>query len=643
MNRLDRDNFGSSKDIVDDNIEKLKEIFPDVFSEEKIDFEKLREKLGEFVDTKQERYNFTWHGKTKAKKIAQKPSTGTLRPAKEESENWDNTENLYIEGDNLEVLKLLQKSYHNKVKMIYIDPPYNTGKDFVYKDNYKDNLQNYLEITDQVDDEGNKLSTNSESSGRYHSDWLDMMYPRLKLARNLLKEDGVIFISIDDNEVHNLRKICDEIFGENNFLGLFIIKSTPNARDYGHIGKMHEFALFYAKNSNYTDTNELVDKSKSFKYSDDISKFNIHPLYNSNVKFTPENRPNLYYPFYLYKDKKIGDNFYEIGLEKKPNSLKIYPPRSVKDDIQFVWRWGKDKASKNLNTNIIGYKNTNGEFRIVQKMRGTKKIVRSMLLKKSFISRKGTAEVEDVFGNKIYSFPKPIELLKRFIKVGSNKNSLILDFFSGSSTTAHAIMECNVEEQSNRKFIMVQLPEPTPEKSDARKAGFKTISDIGKERIRRAGEKIKEENKDNDNIDYLDTGFKVFKLDSSNIKTWDVGLEDDLEQNLFDMVDNIKDDRAEEDILYELLLKYGLDLTLPIEKLEIKNKNVYVIGFGALVICLDQEVDLELVEEIGKLKEKYQPEIMRVVFKDSGFKNDVVKTNAIQILDKYNIDDVKSL
>ncbi len=469
-------------------------------------------------------YGFAWYDKGICKSATNLETKGVLRPCREESVNFDETENLYIEGDNLEVLKLLQKSYYGKIKMIYIDPPYNTGKDFVYKDNFKDNLQNYLELTGQVDGEGKRISANQETAGRYHSNWLNMMYPRLFLARNLLKDEGVIFISIDDNEVHNLRKVCDDVFGEENFIGSFIVNSTPNARDYGHIGKMHEFTLFYSKNFKDTETNPLPEVGKSFKYKDNKSGYNIHPLYNSNEAFTNENRPNLYYPFYLYLDEPLEDNFYKIGLENKKNSIEIYPPLSKKNNVQFVWRWGKEKALKNMNIEIVGHLTNTNEYRIVQKMRHNEKIIRSILNDKKYSSRRGTSEVEDIFNGKIFSFPKPISLLKDFIRIGCSDSDFILDFFSGSATTAHAVMQLNAEDEGNRKYIMVQLPETTDEKSEAYKAGYKNICEIGKERIRRAGNKILEELKEKNkqlklgeepkNIN-LDIGFKVLKLRNS--------------------------------------------------------------------------------------------------------------------------------
>lgn len=634
------DTLTQSKDLVADNIEKLKQLFPEIVTEGKIDFNVLQDVLGEQIEEGDEYYRFTWAGKAQARREAHKPSTGTLRPVKEDSVDWENTQNLYIEGDNLEVLKLLQKSYAGKVKMIYIDPPYNTGKDFVYKDNYKDNLKNYQEVTGQVDSEGNKLSTNSDSDGRYHSNWLNMMYPRLRLARNLLKDDGVIFMSIDDNEVENLRKICDEIFGEDNFIGTFCVRSTPNARDYGHIGKMHEYCLFYSKKYNDTITFHLPDKTKKFKFEDNIGGFNIHPLYNSNEAFHKGNRPNLYYPFYVYENDSNDENgFFKIGLEKRDDAIEVYPPLSNKNSVPFVWRWGKEKSKENINKEIVGHKTSEGEYRIVQKMRTSNKVIRSIFDSKSVSSRRGTAEVETLFGKKVFSFPKPISLLKDLILASTKNDDLIMDFFSGSASSAHAIFEINLENSENRKFIQVQLPQKLEEDSDAFKYGYKELTEIGKERIRRAAKKIAEENPEE--AKNLDLGFKVFKLDSSNIKTWD-GNPEELEANLWDAVTNIKDDRTEEDVLYEILLKYGLDLTLPIEEKTIEGKTVYNVGFGALFICLSDEITSKVAEGIGKWKEDLNPEICRVIFKDTGF-TDVEKTNTLQTLKRYGITEIKSI
>ncbi len=628
MEKLD----GKSMDIVAQNIEKLREIFPDVFTEGKVDFEALEATLGKYIDRDDERYSFNWKGKARARRIAQTPSTGTLRPAPEESKDWDTTQNLYIEGDNLEVLKLLQKSYHKQVKMIYIDPPYNTGKDFVYKDNFKDNLKNYLELTGQVDAEGKKLSTNAETSGRYHSDWLNMMYPRLKLARNLLKDDGVIFISIDDNEVANLRKICDEIFGEENFVNQIVWqkRTAPDMRT--SFSDAQEYILVYKKTSitkNLFNKLPLTEKQlKRYKNPDDDPR---GPWVSSDYT-ARGTRPNQLYgittpsgKIYYPPEGKCWQNIEEVFLEQYKEGRFYFgvngdsvPRRKnylneTEGRIPWTW-WSNDE---------VGH------------------------------SQEGKVEVNKIFGkSEVFPTPKPIRLLKRICEISTNKDALILDFFSGSSATAHAVMQLNAEDGGNRRYILVQLPELTDEKSEAYKAGYKNICEIGKERIRRAGDKIVEEMKgaatsvaeaNATKVASPDIGFKVFKLDSSNIKAWDPDSED-LEQSLLDAVNNIKEDRTEEDLLYEILLKYGLDLTLPIEELTLAGKKVYVVGLGSLIICLDEQITLEVVEEIAKLKEKYgADDLMRVVFRDNGFKDAEVKTNAIQILKQFGIDDVKSL
>ncbi|WEZ00415.1 site-specific DNA-methyltransferase [Bacillus subtilis] len=619
---------GKTFNVVQDNIEKLKELFPEVFTENKVDIDKLRLALGENVEKEKERYEFTWNGKAEAIRLAQKLTTGTLLPCIEESVDWEKTNNLYFEGDNLEVLRIIQNSYRSKVKMIYIDPPYNTGKDFVYKDNYHDNVKNYKKLTQE------NMKSNPETNGRFHTDWLNMMYPRLKLARNLLKDDGVIFISIDDTEVDNLKKICDEIFGEDNFIGMFIVNSSPSAIDYGHMGKTNEYVLFYAKNINYTDTFHLPDEEKQFKYRDDKGEFNIYPLYNGNVAFNPQTRPNLFYPFYLNPNNKIDEDFYEIGLEKKKDWIEVYPVISKKDGIQRVWRWGKKKASEGLNDEIVGYKTDSGEYRVVQKTRLTGKVIRSLQLDTEISSRKGTGEVESLFGRKIFSFPKPIELIRRFAAISTSEEDLILDFFSGSSSTAHAILKLNSEDNGKRKFIMIQLPEITDEKSEAFKAGYKNICEIGKERIRKAGKKIIDELKDDKTRRDLDIGFKVFKLDETNLKMWDEESID-LENTLLDIVEPIKEGRTQFDVVYEILLKYGIDITVPIEELIIANKAVYSVGMGYLLICLERDLSLEQIEEMAK----QQP--ARIVFYDEGFKDDTVRTNAQQILKRYGIEDIR--
>ena len=611
---------GKTMDIVAENVGKLKELFPEAFTEGKVDFEVLKEVLGTFVDDHDERYSFSWNGKSKARMIAQTPSTGTLLPCKEESLDWDTTQNIVIEGDNLEVLKLLQKSYHKKVKMIYIDPPYNTGHDFVYKDNFKDNIKNYKEITGQVDGEGRNLSNNPETSGRYHTDWLNMMYPRLKLARNLLKDDGVIFISIDDNEVSNLRKMCDEIFGEENFISKNIWKkSYGGGAKSKHVVVLHEYVLMYAKCKDVIGVIELPpDDSvlKYYKFEDDKYElrgpFRKQPLATNSM----DARPNLRFPI-IWNDNEIWpEKQWQWSKERVQNALK-------NDELVFTRKgdgWTVDYKQY--------LKNENGE------VRGSK----MYSLCEGPYTQIGTGEIKNIFGNgKVFTFPKPSGLIKYFVQITS-KNDMILDFFAGSAPSAHAVIQLNAEDGGNRKFIMVQLPEATDEKSDAFKAGYKTIAEISKERIRRAAAKIKEKNPEYKG----DLGFKVFKLDSTNIKPWEVDF-DMAERTLEDFISNIKTERREEDVLYEILLKYGLDLTLPITEHSIAGQKVFDIGMGALIICLSDAISLEVVEGIAKLKDELNPEIMRVVFKDSGFKDDVVKTNAVQILKQAGIVDVRSL
>lgn len=627
-----------SMDKVAANVAKIRELFPNCVTERinkegklehAIDFDMLKQELSDHVvDGLQERYQFTWPDKRSAILAANAPINKTLRPCREESVDFDNTENLYIEGDNLEVLKLLQETYLGKVKMIYIDPPYNTGNDFVYRDEFKQNASEYKDNSDQYDDDGNQMVTNTESNGRFHTDWLNMIYPRLKVAKDLLSEDGVIFISIDDNEVENLRKICDEIFGERNFIGVFVINSTPNARDYGHIGKMHEYALFYSKDVLYTKTNMLPETDKKFKYKDSQGEYNIHPLYNSNEAFTNINRPNLFYPFYIYLDEPLENGFFKIGLEKKTNSIELYPPKSQKNNVQFVWRWGKEKARENLNKEIIGYQTSDKEYRIVQKMRHSEKIIRSLLNETKYSSRRGTAEVENIMEGKIFMFPKPISLLEDFCLTGINSTDIILDFFSGSATTAHAVMQLNAEDGGKRKFIMVQLPEVCAENSEAYKAGYKNICEIGKERIRRAGKKIKEENPLT--TQDLDIGFRVLKCDSSNMKDvyYTPREHMDKQQSLF--VDNIKEGRDDEDLLFQVMLELDTPLSSKIIKTEIAGKVVYNVAQGHLMACFDKDVTDAVITAIAKEMPSY------FVMRDSSLANDSVAINFEQIFNTYS-------
>ena len=553
---------GESNNIIQDNVIKLKEIFPEIVTEDKIDFDKLKLILGNNIDENPEKYNFTWPGKTQAIKESQKTSSGTLRPCKEESKNWDSTENLYIEGDNLEVLKLLQKSYYGKIKLIYIDPPYNTGKDFIYSDNYKDNLENYLKLTGQIVEEGEresigiKLSTNTEITGRYHSNWLNMMYPRLKLAKNLLSDDGIIFISIDDNEVDNLKKLCNEIFGEENFLSEIIVNGTPKNDPY-IVSTAHEYCLVYTKNFNFAKDAGFGIKNPLYKKIEEIYHENENNL--KNVEFELKK---------FYKDNNLTKN-----------NISNYKFA----DEQGVFRLGPidDPQNSGPKDERINPK-TNTPCIIPNRGWSCSKETWDEWIKKNM---------------PLFSNPKPKELIKIFVENCNDSEMLVLDFFSGSGTTAEAVIDLNKEDGGNRKFILVQIPEEISVKTSQSnklkkiaKTAIKflksiekqlTLCEIGKERIRRAGDKILEES---DNKD-LDIGFKVFKLDSSNLEKWDPD---------------------------------------------------YSIGYGALLICLDDNITKEIAEEIIKLK---SDNITRVVFKESGFKSDADKTNIKETLRINNIDE----
>ena len=613
MEKLD----GTSMNLVQENIKKLKEIFPEIFIEGRIDFDLLMQICCgggvQDLDTSKERYSLTWNGKSKARQIAQEVSTGTLRPSKEESKNWDNTENIYIEGDNLEVLKLLQKSYHGKIKMIYIDPPYNTGKDFVYKDNFKDNIENYKKVTGQVSEEGTKLTTNTETNGRYHSDWLNMMYPRLKLARNLLTDDGVIFISIDDNEQANLKKICDEIFGEENFVAQIAWRKSDNQANIGNIARVKEYILSYSKNDKlfYLNKMELTEKAKKeYRYKDDRGFFRRSIL--------------------LHKTR--GRYKYDL---KTPTGKILSGP----------WMKSKEDIEKMSNEGMI-YWTTGGEEQPYGKIyldESDGQIPNDFIGIEYGSNQEASLELEKLMQSRYFDFPKSVTLLKHLAKIGSNLDNYILDFFSGSSTTAHSVIQLNAEDGGNRKYIMVQLPEACKEDSEAYKAGYKNICEIGKERIRRAGEKIKsDESLPLENREKLDIGFKVFKLDSSNIKEWDTNTED-LQQTLLDSMESIKSDRNSLDVLYEILLKYGLDLNIPIEE----NKDFYSIGGGSLLVSLNKEINDEVINSICKeyrnLLEIDKDFKTTVILRDNSFKNDVDKTNAIKKLEQVGISEIRSI
>ena len=602
---------GESMNITAENIKAMEQLFPEAFEEGKIDFDVLRQLLGDFVDDAQEKYSFKWNGKGKALRLSQTPSMGTLRPCREESKDWDNTENLYIEGDNLEVLKLLQKSYYGKVKMIYIDPPYNTGNDFVYKDNFRDNIQNYREITGQIDGEGNKNSTNTEASGRFHTDWLNMMYPRLRLARNLLSEDGVIFISIDDNEQGNLKKICDEVFGEDNFLGEIIRKTKSMTGDNGNgLNLQHELLVLYAKKIN-------------------ICILNGEPKLYDNYS-NPDNDQNGDWCAGDPSAKSGGSSTY-FEIENPFTHRVDLPPSGrywafSKETLYKYVREGKIKFKKNYKAHERGFifkryrKDANSLYDPVHSLFGTEN---------EYMNQAATIELKSIFKRNLFAYPKPVNFIEKIVQYAAEDDSLILDFFSGSATTAHAVMQLNAEDGGKRRFIMVQLPELTDEKSDAYKAGYKNICEIGKERIRRAGEKIKAEA--GDKAKDLDIGFKVFKLDSSNLQKWNPQPENIVE-NIQLFADNFLPDRSEQDVLYEIILKMGLDLSCPIEEVEAAGETIYIIGDGALMICLGEDITTAVADQMVKLHQEYDSELWQVVFRDTGFASDMDKTNIKEIL-----------
>ena len=692
---------GTSMDLIQENVKKLKEIFPEIFTEDQVDLDLLGELLSNGggyrkLDTSKERYSLTWNGKSEARQIAQEVSTGTLRPAKEESKNWDNTENIYIEGDNLEVLKLLQKSYHGKIKMIYIDPPYNTGKDFVYKDNFKANIENYKKVTGQVSEEGTKLTTNTDTDGRYHSNWLNMMYPRLKLARNLLTDDGVIFISIDDNEQANLKKLCDEIFGEENFINIINIKAKASSGASGggedkKLKKNIEYLLIYSKsikfeNFNsifkYTPLNEYIEKRKkdevNFAYTSVMIEDGKESLFTTIKAGNGEEIIIKKVEGYKIKSvKKLAEeeNIEEYEVYKKYIN-KIYTLENAQTSIRdrvLEATGGEDelyncyyKPISGRNKGVITKVSFMGKTkRLVSYLSNVVEIEDNKIIKKDKI---GTLW-DDLSWSSIHlegdieynNGKKPTALIERLLKMMNLKDEdTILDFFSGSATTIHSMFKYIAENSVKLKCILVQLPESLEINLKNASGKIKTditkqinflksldkplfISEIGKERIRRAGEKIKsDESLPLENREKLDVGFKVFKLDSSNIKEWDTDTED-LQQTLLDSIENIKSDRSSLDVLYEILLKYGLDLNIPIEE----NKDFYSIGGGSLLVSLNKEINNEVInsicEEYKKLQEIDKEFKTTVILRDNSFVNDEVKTNAIKKLEQVGINEIRSI
>ena len=649
---------GKSLDIEEKAKERLKTVFPECFSEGKLDINKLLSLCGEYIDNDFEKYKFEWKGKSECYRIAGKRSTGTLRPCPEESVDFENTNNLYIEGDNLEVLKLLQTAYYRKVKMIYIDPPYNTGNDFVYEDDFKDPLAKYKEITSQT------TKSNPETMGRYHTNWLNMMYPRLRLAANLLRDDGVIFISIDDNEVHNLRKLCDEVFGEENFIGI-IIQSKQNAKnDTLNIQKNHEYIIAYRKSILLSEngTKILATIADSYKSIKDIYEENGKYFYINDTITTRGDggtlsaRPNLGYTVYYNpktKDKvavcdydiskaKIAKDYSEIYKDDlnlvKKGYIPIRPPK-VRGQLG-VWTWSLEKFNEEKESIIITGKQNS--YAVKKRVFIDQSVVRNVNGKLQYCNcslsnvrsvwnystNDGTMTLNEIMSNtNTFSNAKNLDMIKKLIDiVPLFEKDIILDFFSGSATTAHAVMQLNVEDGGNRQFIMVQLPELTAENSEAFKAGYKNICEIGKERIRRAGAKIKAEHPE------VDTGFKVLKLDTSNLVKWDdtpTDSEEDLFKRMDSVVKSLKNDRSELDVVFEVMLKLGIPPTYKVNEINVNGRKVYSIGDDGLVlICLDSANGGITPEDISAMCDLAPA---KIVAAEEAFEDDIALSNAYYI------------
>ena len=640
MNRID----GLSLNLERNNIEKIKELFPEAVEEGKIDFDMLRAMLGDEVDDSKEKYQFTWNGKAKSIKLAQTPSSATLRPCKEKSKNWDTTENIYIEGDNLEVLKQLQKTYYGKIKMIYIDPPYNTGNDFVYNDSYSNTLENYKEQTNQIS------SSNPESSGRFHTDWLNMIYPRLVLAKNLLSDSGVIIASIDNNEIANLQKILDEVFGVDNCMGVISNSNNPKGRsDDKYIATAHEYLLVYAKNLSsvewygFEPTEEIIKRYNKF---DELGKqYREIDLRKTGENDLREDRPNLFYYFYYSEFTK--DFYADRNDYIKDGYIQIKPQRE--DGKEGNWRWGIETAKNQITDLVPKFMPSRKVWGVMQKDYLEKRALvkpTSSWTFKDVNSERGTEEfVKLGFDKRIFPKPKPLGTITRCLKLSTNDDSIILDFFSGSATTAHAVMKLNAEDGGNRKFIMVQLPELCDEKKEAYKAGYNNICEIGEERIRRAGEQIKAEWEKEHPTDELfdadeefstDIGFKVFKLDSTNVNEWDPNMKLDEKELALRLSEVFKEGRSKEDILYEIMLKYGV-FDKPVEEINVNGKTMYRVGKRYMIVCLEDSIISEDVRAIGELSPR------TVIFKEAGFNNDNDKINAMYNLEKCGVEDVKCI
>jgi adenine-specific DNA-methyltransferase len=603
---------GTTPNLVTELAQQLAAIAPEALSDGKIDLEKLRELISVDVDASGERYGFYWPGKKRALRVAQNSTTATLSPKKSQSKNWDTTSNVFIEGDNLEVLKVLQKHYHNKVKLIYIDPPYNTGKDFIYPDNFKEGLDSYLDWTQQVGTDGKKLSTNSESDGRFHSNWLNMMYPRLKLARNLLTLDGFIFISIDDHEVAQLRKLCDEVFGEANFAGQFIWKKGGTGKNDSQFAVVeHEYILAYARNAEHAEFALDVDGTVTTSYNleDEIGKYSLVRLDMQNLQYSPALDYDLTGPdgtIYKLKHKN----------PERPNA---------------IWRWSKDRVQKDIDQLV--FKDGNVYTKNYAKD-GAK--VRSLLVDERFgVTRTGRAEAEAALGQSgVFDFPKPVRLIQFLVRIATSSEDIVLDFFAGSGTTAQAVLEQNAIDGGSRKFIIVQLPEPTPQDSTAKSLGYENIAEVSRARITGACLKIEAQVTGS----HVDTGYRAYSLTDSNFTKWKAAndiSQNALEQHLLDLRESSDDSADPDDLLVEILIKQGYSLTENIGKLEIEEMNFKTVGENLILAYLDESRK----PKISQFKKALDTKPAKFIILEDVFNgDDELKTNLMQECKSRNIE-----
>lgn len=666
------------------NIEQLKALFPDLITEGPngiaVNVDVLKALVGDATVTDaDEKYGLGWHGKRRARQLALTPSTGALRPCPEESVDWDSTRNLMIEGDNLEVLKLLQKSYAGKVKLIYIDPPYNTGKDFVYPDNFQDNIKNYLELTGQLEG-GQKINSNTEASGRFHTDWLNMMYPRLKLARSLLRRDGVIFVSIDDREISHLRAVANEIFGEENFVAaISVINNMKGRNDKKHVAACHEYVVVYAGPDFVSNGLPLTEEQRAaFKYADgNGQRYALRDLRKRGGPDKREDRPKMYFP--IYWDEASG----RVSVEKiETTDVEIYPLRG--DGSEGCWRWGIEKVKKHIDWMHPKRSERSGRLDVEHRVYLDASIEvcdepdeddedddgavertskpKSVWIGGEFSTDSAKRALKSLLPGEVFDFPKSIDFLRTCVLLGSKGEDLILDLFAGSGSMAQAVMRQNALDGNSRRFACVQLPEPLDPSEKSQRAGAlmcdqlgvpRNIAELTKERIRRAAAKIKDENP----LFSGDTGFRVFKLDHSNIRAWNPNPVD-LESSLLSHQDHLLEGRTEADVLYELLLKLGLDLCVPIERRKIAGHEVHSVGGGVLMACLVEQIAREEVESLAQGILAWHKELLAAagysdqdkkvrettcVFRDDAFVDDVVKSDLAAILRQHGIAIVRSL